>query len=265
VGAVAGVAGVTALASDLADWSFLLVFVGAAWAAGFALQLRRSQVRALDDRASVLERERDEATARERGRIARELHDVVSHHVMTTVVQAQAARARLGDDEAVRRSLDAIDEGGRAALSELRALLGLMRGGEGHGDRSPQPSLADVHALVDRTRDAGVPVTLRIDGDLQTVPAGVSLAAYRIVQEALTNVLRHGGGAPTEVVLDVQPGGVSVTVADRGPGRSDPAHAGHGLIGMAERASLYGGSVTAADRDEVGFLVDAWFPCEAPA
>jgi signal transduction histidine kinase len=263
-GLVAAVMGIAALSSDLANGVFALVLVAAAWIAGFALRRRRVEVRVLNAHAEALELDRDDAIARERGRIARELHDVVSHHVMTTVVQAQAGRAHLGDDDAVRRSLDAIDASGRAALAELRTLLGLLRASDPGDGRSPQPGLGDVPALVARAAEAGVPVALRVDGDPESVPPGVSLAAYRVAQEALTNVLKHGAAAATDVSLDIDPEGVLVRVADRGPGRADGSRTGHGLIGMRERAALYGGTVTATDREDGGFVVEAWFPREVP-
>ena len=262
-GAGVAIASITALTGDAADWAFVALFVSAAWTAGFALRRRQMQVSALTVRAASLERERDEAVQRERGRIARELHDVVSHHVMTAVVQAQAAHAQVGDDEAVRRALVAIDEGGRAALVELRALLGLLRGDEEITDRSPQPGLADLPELANRTRAAGVPLTLQVDEGVNELPAGVSLAAYRIVQEALTNILKHADAAPAEVVVGYCSEGLHVRVSDSGPHRETATNpTGHGLVGMHERAALYGGTVTASATDKGGFLVEAWFPTE---
>ena len=267
MGAGVAIAGITALTGDVADWAFVALFVSAAWAAGFALRRRQIQVGALNVRAASLERERDEAVQRERGRIARELHDVVSHHVMTTVVQAQAARAQIDDDQAVGQALTAIEEGGRAALIELRALLGLLRGDEEIADRSPQPGLDDLPALVTRTQAAGLPLSLRVDGGVYQLPVGVSLAAYRIVQEALTNVLKHADAAPAEVVIDYRQEGLRLRVSDSGTGSATVGNpTGHGLVGMQERAALYGGTVTTTSNgDRGGFQVEAWFPAEATA
>ena len=265
VGGAVAIGGITALARDAADWAFAFAFVATAWAVGFATRRRRGQVGFLNLRATRLEQERDEAVLQERARIARELHDVVSHHVMTTVVQAQAAHARIGDDDAVRRALAAIDEGGRAALDELRALLGVMHCVEDGNGRSPQPSVADLAELVAHARQAGIPVELRTEGDARPLPDGVSLAAYRIVQEALTNVLKHGSSASTTVVLRYESDWIRISVADSGPGSSNgDTGKGHGLIGMHERVSLYGGSLTASERADGGFLVEAAFPTGRP-
>jgi signal transduction histidine kinase len=265
--AVAGtgvaLAAIAALAEDAADWTFSSLVLAAAAAAGLALRRRRAQVAGLTERADALARERDEAVERERSRIARELHDVVSHHVMTMVVQAEAGRARIDDRDAVTHSLAAIEAGGRAALTDLRALLGVLRSAGASAERQPPPSLDDVPALVARTRAAGLPVALHVQGTGRPSP-GVSLAAYRIVQEALTNVLKHAGDATADVTIDHAPGGLRVTVSDTGRGHNGSAASGLGLAGMRERAAAYGGELAVRDRADEGFAIEAWFPADAP-
>jgi DNA-binding NarL/FixJ family response regulator/signal transduction histidine kinase len=214
-GAVVAVAGITALARDAADWTFIFAFTAAAAGVGLAARRRGRQV-------VQLRRERDEVLQRERARIARELHDVVSHRVMTTVVQSQAARAQLADPDAVRASLSAIEESGRAALVELRTLLGLLRGDDLTGDRDPQPTLDDLPRLLDEVRRAGVPVAFRTHGVPRPLPVGVSLAAYRIVQEALTNVIKHAGSAATEIAIRYGEHAIEVRVEDHGTRRPRP-------------------------------------------
>jgi signal transduction histidine kinase len=252
VGGAAAIAAIGALATDLADFAFAFAFVAASWSVGFAARLRRRQVRSL-------ERERDGAVERERARIARELHDVVAHRVMTSVVQAQAARAQLDDQLAVERALVDIEEGGRAALLELRALLGLLRGEDDNG-LAPQPSLDQLPALVEEARGAGVPVTLHTEGTPRALATGVSLAAYRIVQEALTNVVKHARSAPTTVLVRYDDAALTLRIEDAGPGGSANGRTGHGLIGMRERAALYNGTLTTRAAEQTGFVVEAVLP-----
>jgi signal transduction histidine kinase len=264
VAAAVALAAITTISEDGADWTFLTLVVAAAAAAGFALRRRQARIAGLREQAAALVRERDEAVERERSRIAHELHDIVSHHVMTMVVQAEAGRARIGDQDAVKRSLTAIESGGRAALADLRALLGVLRTGEASVGREPPPSLADLPALVDRTRAAGLPVTLEVHGTGRPA-AGISLAAYRVVQEALTNILKHVARATASVRVEHEEGGLRVTVSNTGGGRLNGSPAsGLGLAGMRERTAAYGGTLAVRDEAGEGFEVDAWFPAEDP-
>jgi signal transduction histidine kinase len=206
------------------------------------------------------EGERDAAATLERARIARELHDIVAHRVTTTVVQAQAARATLSTDpQATLRSLDAIDRAGRQALSELRDLLGVLRDGGAAEERQPQPGLGELRRLVDDAHTSGLPVTLVIEGEPLDVEPGPALAAFRIVQEALTNVVKHAHAAATEVVVRRTGDVLEVCVADAGPGGAIRG-GGHGLVGMRERAAVYGGRVEVGERRGGGFVVRATNP-----
>ena len=260
-GAVVTAAALVPASEDIADWAFAGLLLGAAWLAGRVVRRRTSQVQ-------TLEREQEAAALRavedERARIARELHDVVSHTVSTMVVQAQAADALLDrDPDGTRTALRAIDESGRQALTELRFLLGLLRDGEHDPGRHPSPDLARLPELVEQTRAAGMPVTLETQGAPFAVPAGVGGAAYRVVQEALTNVLKHAGGAPTRVVLRYEADALEVLVADDGAAPVNGHHAGHGLAGMRERVAVFGGSIDTGPRPEGGFAVQARLPVEA--
>jgi signal transduction histidine kinase len=261
VGAVCLLAAIAAQARDLADWAFALAIVGGAWSLGLAMHRREAAVRLLDRQARALERERDEAAAAERARIARELHDIVSHRVTTMVVQAQAAETVVDDDPAAARTaLQAIDEGGRAALGELRALLGLLRSNDAYTDRAPQPALDELGALIEEARRAGVPAELRIEGAPLRIAPSLELTLYRIAQEALTNVAKHARCAPTEVVLRYCEREVELSIRDAGPGPDDRNGHGHGLIGMQERVAVYGGSLEAGPHAGGGFRVVARLP-----
>lgn len=241
------------------DVVFATFFVGGPWAAGVAIRLRR-------DREQILVHENELAVARERARIARELHDVVAHAISVTVVQARGGRAMLGrDEEAVRRALDAIEQTNTAALSDMRRLLAVLRDTDtADGGRSaPQPSLANLDRLVEQVRGTGLPVDVEVEGHPGVVPPGVDLSAYRIVQEALTNVVKHAGdGARARVRVAYSPDDLEVTVSDDGRGPAGPVDAGggHGLVGIRERVAVVGGSVEAHPRDDGGFVVSARLP-----
>lgn len=250
--------------------SMLGVYVeySAAWIFGTYLQGRRQDLQALRERAARLEDQREErarlAVAEERARIARELHDVVAHHVSVMVVQAGAARRVAASDPASARvAMAAVESAGRTALSEMRRMLEVLR--EDEPDLEPEPSLAQVASLVARVRAAGLPVDLRVEGERSDVPAGTDLAAYRIVQEALTNVVKHAGRASASVRIAYTPDHLEVDVTDDGRGAA--AHlgvesGGRGLVGMRERALLYGGIVEAGPRTAGGYRVHAAFPIE---
>jgi signal transduction histidine kinase len=232
-----------------------------------AVRDRQIQAETLAARAELLEREQElranAAVAEERARIARELHDLVAHNVSVMVVQAGAERHALREDQgSTREALSSIEQAGRQALAEARRLLGMLRrNGDAEG-LEPQPSLAQLDVLVEQMERAGLPVKLNIDGEPAPLPAGVELCAYRIVQEGLTNALRHAGPARAEVRLSYRPEAVDVQVRDdgRGTGASNGDGAGHGLIGMRERVALYGGRLHAGPRDGGGFEVHAHLP-----
>ena len=194
--------------ADLGDLAFVLAFVGAPWAAGLTIRLRRERETELNAENERLRREQEEQAARavaeERARIARELHDVVSHAISVTVLQARGARRTLdADPEAARRALDAIEQTNTAALGDMRRLLAVLRDAEPEGlvadEHAPQPSLAHLEPLVAHVRESGVPVEVDVVGTPTDLPPGVDLSAYRIVQEALTNVVKHAGRARVRV------------------------------------------------------------------
>jgi signal transduction histidine kinase len=206
-----------------------------------------------------------EAVAAERAAIARELHDVVAHHMSVMVVQAGAARAVSGSDPAAAAAaLRQIEASGRTGLAEMRRLLEVLKAEEDGDGRAPQPGLARIDELLDAMRASGLPVEAVVEGTPRPLSPGVDLSAYRIVQEALTNALRHAGGASARVLVRYAPDGLELEIADHGSGpRDDPeASGGHGLIGMRERVHLFGGELEAGPRRGGGFLVRARLPSE---
>ncbi len=245
-----------------------LLIVGAAWGLGDGSRVRRGQVIQLEDRATRLERDREERAARavaeERRVIARELHDMVAHSV--TVIVAQAGAAQRIFDSAPREALGAlgaIEQTGREALVEMRRLMGFLRtAADDQGAHSPQPGLRHLDALITQVREAGLSVTLRIEGEPRPLPLGLDLSAFRIVQEALTNVLKHAGPAHVEVVVRYDRDRLELTVNDDGhglvrDGRTDP---GYGQLGMRERAALFGGELRVGPRANGGYQVFAVLP-----
>ena len=243
----------------------------AAVALGLYLGARRRERDALRERADRLDRERellaDRAVAEERVRIARELHDVVAHNVSLMVVRAQALGATV-DEEPVRSTTDAIADLGREAMTEMHRTLRLLRvSGPEAAELAPQPGLAMLDRLLEQTRAAGLETELIVEGAPRPLSQGVNLSAYRIIQEALTNVLKHAGGARTQITLAYDAAHLRVTVADSGErnGAAPPGEArteGHGLIGMRERATLFGGTLTAEAGPKRGFTVRATIPYE---
>jgi len=238
------------------------------WLVGSVLHHRALRVAQVERHAAQLagqqEKRAQETIAEERARIARELHDVVAHSVSVMTVQAGAARLLLRTDpERAVEPLLAVEETGRQALTELRRLLGVLRADGGAHALAPQPGIGDLPVLADTVREAGLPVELTVEGAARPLPAGVGLAAYRIAQEALTNTLKHAGPAHARVVVRYTQDRVLVEVSDNGRGpRADER--GHGLIGMRERAVVYGGQLQAGPRDGGGFVVRASLPIEAP-
>lgn len=253
---------------NLLDIPYNLLLFLSPWLLGDSLQTRRAYASQLEERERMLARERQDRTraalAEERARIARELHDIVAHSVSVMVLQANAGERIVGSrpDEAAR-NFAAIQTTGRDALAELRRMLGVLRDSEGKdGTREPQPGLADVDRLVEAARQSGVDTTIRIDGDTASLPEAVQLQAYRIIQEALTNTLRHGGASRADIRVRRQPGNLDVEVVDDGrqvEPLPETTETGHGLIGMRERVQLFGGELQVGPRPEGGFRVSARF------
>jgi signal transduction histidine kinase len=242
-----------------------------AWVLGDSTRYRRAYYLNLEERAARLERDRDThariAAAAERARIARELHDVVAHNVSVMVVQADGAAYAIGTDpDRARHALAAISATGRQALTEMRALLGVLRredeGPVPDAVLAPLPDLGQLGELLDQTRATGLDVSYRTEGEPRQLAAGTALTVYRIVQESLTNTRKHAGpGATASVVLSYTAHAIEVTVTDDGLGAAAPCDgAGHGLTGMTERAFMYGGVVRVGPRAEGGFGVSATLP-----
>ncbi|MFC5187043.1 sensor histidine kinase [Actinomadura harenae] len=261
------------------DWrsarATLFVFavcLTAVWILGLHMRTRRAYLRELEERAERLERERDTeiqmARNTERARIAREMHDVVAHNVSVIVVQADGAAYALDSDPGrTRQALEAISSTGRTALAEMRRLLGVLREEAAGGAYAPQPGLGQLDDLVEQVRAAGLPVTLVRSGSPPEVSEGRALTIYRIVQEALTNALKHGGPRTSaKVLLHYGDDEVTVEIVDDGRGAAAPDDGhGHGLVGMRERAAVYGGEVDAGPRPGGGFEVRARIPVREEA
>ncbi|HXD59060.1 MAG TPA: sensor histidine kinase, partial [Thermoleophilaceae bacterium] len=241
---------------------------GLALAAGLYVHTRHAYVEGLRDRAARAEREREllasQAVAEERVRIARELHDVVAHNVSLMVVQAQAVGA-VSHDERERGALDQIAALGRQGLAEMHRMLGVLRPGDDdvEAELAPQPGVDDVEGLVRHARGAGFDVALAVEGEPRPLPQGVDLSAYRIVQEALTNVVRHSGGSRADVSIHYCPGALELSVVDDGRGPASNGSGGHGLVGMRERVSLFGGELaTGPGPQGRGYAVRAVLPTD---
>ncbi|GGK66828.1 two-component sensor histidine kinase [Planomonospora parontospora subsp. parontospora] len=301
--AFAGRLAAAAARGDLADWTsqlFEVVLTVTCWLVGRSLRLRHAYLAELRDRADRLERAREADTraarAEERSRIARELHDVVAHHVSVMTVQAAAARRVLANNpDGAREALSAIEHTGRAAMAEMRGIVGVLRTESTPAEREPRPGVRSIPSLAAQMSEAGLRTRLRFeevdgagrirscadadgdgDGDADRdgieggrehappLPPGVDLAAYRLVQEALTNSLRHAGpGARAWVTVRRGPGELTVRVEDDGRGPvpvPEGERSGHGLVGIRERVALYGGILRIGPRSEGGFEVDARFP-----
>ena len=244
-----------------------LAVFAVAWLIGRYLRQRRSQVSGLQQRAARAEQEREEqaraAVTQERGRIARELHDIVAHSVSVMVIQAQAGQRLISDAAQARTAFRSIEASGREALVELRRLLAILRTADDQLAIGPQPGLGSLNSLIEQVRDAGLPVELRIEGQQVQLPPGVDLSAYRIVQEALTNTIKHAGPAKAEVVLRYDTSALELEITDSGTGAAPGTGTGHGLIGMRERVTLLGGNLVTGSRDGGGYLVRARLPLTA--
>jgi signal transduction histidine kinase len=267
--AVAG-AVVATLAVDVHQllWSYSLqlnLVAALALALGLYQKTRLAYFGQIRERSARLDRERElldrQAAAEERMHIARELHDVVAHNVSLMVIQAQALGQTAGEP-AARGSAKTIAELGRDAMSELRRTLELMRANSAEDKRNPQPALDDLGPLLERTHAAGVNVELSVSGTRRRLPAGVELSAYRIVQEALTNAIKHSGGDRASVELRYGEHALELEIVDGGAGDVHYAlpHSGHGLVGMQERVALFGGTLDAGPLNGRGYRVLATLP-----
>jgi signal transduction histidine kinase len=228
------------------------------WLAGVLVRARR-QAAALAGQSAALQRQAVEATAAERARIARELHDIVAHHLSVIVLQAAGARA---SGKPAGAPLEKIENSARQALAETRRLLDVLRDPDEETGLAPQPGVGDLDELAASVRAAGVPVNLVIDCDRAALPAAMDVSVYRIVQEALTNVLKHAGQARADVAIGCVDNTVTIDITDNGtgePGNQAPA-GGHGLAGMRERAAAFGGELAAGPRPGGGFAVRARLP-----
>ena len=253
--------------SDPGEYVFTaIIVVGAPWLAGRAVRNRAQKAAALQELAFQLEREREQlaemAVADERSRIAREMHDVVAHSMSVMVIQAGAARKMMDKDPArATEALNSIEETGRKGLAEMRRLLGVLRKEDDGAALAPQPGVDRIEDLVHRARSAGQPVELEVEGEPRPLTTGVDLSVYRIVQEALTNTMKHSHGASARVHLRWGERLLDVEVSDDGPGPYvNENGGGNGLIGMRERVEIYGGTIEAGPADGGGFRVHATLP-----
>ncbi|GAB4003150.1 sensor histidine kinase [Glycomyces albus] len=266
-------------ADTTAAWRTMLILLNTVMAAtvffvGWVMRNRRLKFEELSDRARVAEETQAalaaQAVADEQRRIARELHDVVAHHISVIGVMSEGAKRVLRTDpEAAEDALTTVNQTARTALREMRDILAVLRQGhdeEGRADLEPQPTVDSLRTLVAQTKEAGLPVRYSARGEEYPLPTGVSLAVYRIVQEALTNTIKHAGPrAKAGVVVDYGATEFSVSIGDSGRGApvADGFAGGHGLIGMRERATLYGGTLLAGPQPGGGYLVEAKFPRNA--
>ena len=255
------------LEQDYPSGEFLpiLVWFAAAWAVGRMVLSWRLRAVELERLSRQLAAERDararEAVTVERARIARELHDVIAHNVSVMSVQATAAgRVLDGDQPIVRDALRTIQGTARATVDEMRRMLGILRAADDDSELAPQPRLDDLEALVEQARVAGVAVDLRVEGTLPALPAGLELSAYRIVQEALTNTIKHAGQARAAVTVRYASHAVEIEVLDDGPGDGQGAGTGHGIVGLRERVALFGGELETGRREGGGWMLRARLP-----
>jgi signal transduction histidine kinase len=271
--ALAGLAVNESQAADesVAGYAFVALITILPWAAGRAVHARQRGVNTLIERTATLEREREEtaraAVAAERARIARELHDMVAHAVSIMVVKAEAADAVLDrrSDQA-HEQLAGLMRTGREALGEMTRLLGLLRAENVPLELTPQPGIGRLPELIADVEAAGLPVELAMDGEPRAMPPGIDLAAYRVVQEALTNARKHGGaGTTARVRLTFGDRILAIDVLDNGSGTANGYTGGHGLIGMRERVALYGGTLETGPSPSGGYAVRAVLPLEPAA
>lgn len=252
-------------ASDLLG---AVIIYGGSWFAGLALATRTEQTRILRAKVADADQARavavERAAAEERARIATELHDVVAHSVSVMVVQSSGVRRLLREDQHRERdALLSVEQIGRQAMTEMRRMLGVMRSGEDiQASLTPQPGLRHIDHLIAQVVEAGLPVTLRVEGDQPELPPGVDVSAYRIVQEGLTNALKHAPGSHAEVIIRFLENRVDLEIADDGDELAAPDGLGHGLVAMRERVALYGGTLEAGPREGGGYVLRAALPVE---
>jgi len=244
---------------------FVSLIFAIVWVVGFSLGRKFAEADEAKERAVRAEREREQrardAVAEERARIARELHDVVGHSVSVMTVQASGVRRLLRpDQEREREALLIVERTGREALAEMRRMVGVLRRPEEAPALAPQPSLEHLERLVEQAREAGLPVELRVEGEAVQLPAGVDLTAYRLVQEGLTNALKHARATRAEVLVNYGDGQIEVVVSDDGKGVGNSDGGGHGLVGMRERVSVYGGELDAGPQPGGGYRLRAKLP-----
>jgi signal transduction histidine kinase len=251
--------------SNLDAFIVTSIIFGIIWTIAFAVGRKFEEADEARERAARAEREREEraraAVTEERARIARELHDVVGHSVSVMTVQASAVRRLLRPEQQRERdALLVVEQTGREALAEMRRMVGVLRRPEEAPALAPQPSLGHLDKLVAQARDAGLRVELQIEGEPLPLPAGVDLTAYRLVQEGLTNALKHARAKRAQVVVRYGAEDVEVTVSDDGQGAGSGDGGGHGLVGMRERVAVYGGVLEAGPRPEGGYRLRARLP-----
>jgi signal transduction histidine kinase len=249
---------------------FPMVFLGLFWGASVFVRSRDERAREVEERARRLTLEQEESTARaiaqERQRIARELHDVIAHSVSVMTVQAGAVRRLLLPEQArEREALETVESAGREALTEMRRLVGLLREEGTEAEFAPQPSLQALDVLLGTVREAGLRVDLDVQGARRELPPGVDLSAYRLVQEALTDTLRHAGPSHAWVTLRWLAHELELEVANNGHPSGGAGISSHGLAGMRERVSLCGGTLETGPRDGGGFVVRCHLPLESAA
>lgn len=250
--------------NDPGELTFTPLLFAVGWLAGFAMRERGERAEAAEVRANLAEREREAAAriavAEERARIARELHDIVAHAVSVMVLQVGAVRHKLPETlPEDREALQGVERTGRTALGEMRRLLGAMRD-DGEDARAPQRGLRSLHVLSDEVGRAGLPVRLHVDGEPYPLPHALDLSAYRIVQEGLTNALKHAHASQAEVIVGYGSDELHIEVRDDGNGAMPNHDHGHGLVGIRERVKIYGGEMTAGTAKEGGFVLTTRLP-----
>jgi signal transduction histidine kinase len=248
-----------------ADLVFTPILFGIGWLAGFALRERAEQAEAAEARAAQAEREREAAAriavAEERARIARELHDIVAHAVSVMVLQVGAIRHNLPDTVADDKdALQGVERTGRSALTEMRRLLGAMRDEGQDAELTPQPGLDSLDSLLEEVGRAGLPVRLHREGEPSPLPRAIELSAYRIIQEGLTNALKHAQASRADVTVRYAPNELQLEIRDDGRGVSDADGLGHGLVGVRERVKIYGGEMSSGPANGGGFVLRTRLP-----
>ena len=269
--AVVSATGIVVAGESVWEFLFYTLILGPAWVVGLLLRRERDRSIELGRLAAALESERERqaeaAAAAERSRISRELHDAVAHSVSVMTLQVGVVRRRLHDQPEEEETLRRAEQLGRQAVDELRRIVGLVREGEG-AQLAPLPSLDQLGELLDQVRTTGTTVTHTVTGTAVPLPQALDMSAYRIVQEALTNALRHAPGAPVEVAVAYGGSDLELSVRNSAPSAPAPAArgaGGHGVVGMRERVRLFGGRLHAAPVDGGGFEVHVWLPVQPAA